>query len=243
MAGLLVLSLGRVAPAVGGEASSAAWQAFHQAEAEYQRQPKDAQAAWHFGRACFDLADFATNNNERAEIANRGIDACRQLLTRDPSSGQGHYYLALNLGQLARTRDLGALKLVDSMEREFSRAIELDAAFDYAGPERSLGLLYRDAPSILSIGSRSKARQHLQRALQLAPQYPENHLILMESCLKWGDRSGASRELKAIDEIWAKARADLAGPAWASNWAEWENRREQARKKLDGAAHLETTRR
>ena len=225
-----------------GDVATADLQAFHQAEAEFQRQPKDSQAAWHFGRACYDLADFATNNAQRAEVATRGIDACRQLIAHEPTSAPGHYYLALNLGQLARTRDLGALKLVDNMESEFSRAVELDATFDYAGPERSLGLLYRDAPSILSIGSRSKSRQHLQRAIQLAPGFPENHLILVESCLKWGDRSGASRGLKAADEIWTKARADLAGPAWTASWTEWDTRREKARTKLEAIARAEASR-
>ena len=37
-----------------------------------------ATAAWQFGRACFDLAEFATNNTERASLAEQGIAACRQ---------------------------------------------------------------------------------------------------------------------------------------------------------------------
>jgi hypothetical protein len=231
-----------VAGAVEGEQSGAALQTFRQAQADYKKQPQDPQAAWHFGRACFDLADYATNSAERAEIAAQGIAACRQSIARGSNSAPAHYYLSLNLGQLARTRDLGALKLVDEMEQEFIRAIGLDAAFDYAGPERSLALLYRDAPAIVSIGSRSKARQHLQRALQMAPQYPDNRLILIESCLKWGDRSGAARELKILDETWQKAQADFAGPAWTTSWADWEGRREQARKKLETIARLDSSR-
>ncbi|HWW02521.1 MAG TPA: hypothetical protein VNZ64_22680 [Candidatus Acidoferrum sp.] len=234
--------LGRVAQAVEGEGSAAALQAYRQEQAEHQKHPRDTQAAWHFGRACFDLADYATNNAERAEIAGQGIAACRAGVARDTNSAPGHYYLGLNLGQLARTRDMGALKLVDEMEREFSRAIALDAAFDYAGAERALGLLYRDAPSIISIGSRSKARQHLQRALQLAPQSPENRLNLIETCLKWGDRKTASLELKGLDEIWTKARADFAGPDWTASWADWEARRQQARKKLEPQVQLQAPR-
>ncbi len=78
----------------------------------------------------------------------------------NPNSAPAHYYLAMNLGQLARTEFLGALKLVREMEREFKTAAELDAQFDFAGPERSLGLLYRDAPGWpVSIGSKRKARE------------------------------------------------------------------------------------
>lgn len=238
----VVFGLGSQAQAVEGEASIPALRAFRETQAEYHKQPRDLTAAWHFGRACFDLADYATNNAERAEIAMRGIVACRQAIAQDTNSAPSHYYLGLNLGQLARTRDLGALKLVDEMEKEFTRASELEVAFDYGGAERSLGLLYRDAPSILSIGSRTKARQHLQRALQLAPQYPENRLNLIESCLKWGDRNGASRELKALDESWPKAKTDFAGPAWTVSWADWEARREQVRKKLEPPVRLDAPR-
>ena len=239
---LLVIGLVGGAPAVQGNHSEAALKAFLQAQLEFKKQAHDSQAAWQFGRACFDLADYATNSAERAAIAGQGIEACRQSVARDSNSAPGHYYLGLNLGQLARTRDMGALKLVDDMEREFIRAIELDGGFDYAGPERSLALLYRDAPAIISIGSRSKARRYLQRALQIAPQYPDNRLVLIESCLKWGDRSGAARELKTLDEAWPKAKADFAGPAWATSWADWAERREQARKKLDALARQDTQR-
>ncbi len=139
----------------------------------------------------------------------------------------------MNLGQLARTKSLGALKLVGEMEREFLSARGLDDQFDYAGPDRNLGLLYRDAPVIGSVGSRSKARKHLQRAVEVAPAYPENRLNLIEACLKWGDRPGASRELKALEEAWPRARRELAGQNYTDSWADWEARLKNARKKTE----------
>ena len=131
-------------------------QTFHQAEARFQSEPRNTEAAWQFARASFDLAEFATNSPQRAELAEQGIAACKQLLTREPNSVPGRYYLGMNLGQLARTRGIGALKLVTEMEREFSAARELDESFDNAGPDRNLGLLYRDAPGLVSIGSRAR---------------------------------------------------------------------------------------
>ena len=38
--------------------------------------------------------------------------ACRQALAQGSNSAPAHYYLGMNLGQLARTRGLSALKLV-----------------------------------------------------------------------------------------------------------------------------------
>src|SRR5439155_14472761 len=139
--------------------------------------------------------------------------------------------LGMNLGQLARTKGLGALKIVDQMEREFKAARELDEHLDYAGPDRNLGLLYRDAPSVGSVGSRTKARKHLQRAAELAPEYPENGLNLIETCLRWSDRNGARRELKALEAAWPEARSKFSGPNWSVSWADWEQRLKLGKKK------------
>jgi tetratricopeptide (TPR) repeat protein len=225
-----------ISPAAQAGEAEQVREAFRQKESEFRKQPADSNTAWQFGQACFDLADLATNKTERAEIAQLGIDACRKSITINSNSAASHYYLALNQGQLARTRMFGALKLVSQMERELSAAIELDSRFDYGGPERTLGLLYRDAPSIGSIGSRSKARQHLQRAVELAPLYPDNRLSLIESYLKWGDREAARRELKALKKGWERARLELSGSLWKASWEDWEERLQQAEKKLEEAS-------
>jgi tetratricopeptide (TPR) repeat protein len=130
---------------------------------------------------------------------------------------------------------LGALKIVGQMEREFSLVRELDPKFDQAGADRNLGLLYRDAPSIGSIGSRTKAKECLKRAVALAPQYPENRLNLIETYHKWGDRPDAQRELKALEEIWPRARKNFTGEAWEGSWADWEPRLKKLQKQLEDA--------
>ena len=142
---------------------------YHQARSRFQESTNSIEAAWQFGRACFDMADVAKTDSERARLAEEGIDACRTALAHKYGSGPPHYYLALNLGELARTKSLGALKLVREMETEFKQAIELDEKFDFGGPHRSVGLLYKDAPGWpTSIGSRNKARLHLRRANDLS---------------------------------------------------------------------------
>jgi hypothetical protein len=192
----------------------------------------DAQSAWQFGRACFDLAEFATNSAERAEIAEQGVAACKELIARAPKSAPGHYYLGMNLAQLARTRGIGALKIVSQMENEFGLASQLDASFDFGGADRNLGLLYRDAPSIISIGSRSRAKKHLERAVEISPDYPENRLNLMESCMQWSDRNGLIRESKALEDAWPRARKALTGEPWEASWVDWEARRQKLRNKM-----------
>ena len=208
----------------------------------YLAAPANTEAAWQFARACFDRAEYATNNAERAVIAEQGIIPCRKLLARNVRIAQAHHYLGMNLGQLARTKTLGALKIVDEMEREFKMARALDEHLDYAGPDRNLGLLYLEAPRIASIGDRSKARQHLLKAIQLAPDYPENRLNFAEACLKWSDHHLAKRELKALDEIVPRARVKLSGADWEANWMDWEARLQQLRKTVEEHTKTEAAR-
>ena len=132
-------------------------------------------------------------------MAQAGIAACRHLLARDPKSAAGHYYLAMDFGQLAEAEapSIAAYKLVQEIEREFKAAAELDERFDYAGPPRCLGLLYRDAPGWpVSIGSKRKAREWLEHAAALAPEYPENQLNLAESQLRWHQPVEAEEDIE-----------------------------------------------
>ncbi len=188
-------------------------------------------AALQLGKACFDLAEFATNKTERASLAEQGIAACRQALA-GTNSVQVHYYLALNLGQLARTKSLGALKLLTQMRDEFEAARRLDANYDHAGPDRNLGVIFRDAPGLFSIGDREKARQHLEKAVALAPEYPENRLDLAAAYLEWGERSKAEAQMQKLEELLPNAHQRFAGPAWDARWADWEQDRATLRSKL-----------
>lgn len=197
------------------------------ARQRFESDPTNHVAIWEFARAGFDRAEFATNDTERAALAVLGIDACRKLIARDPKSAPGHYYLGMNLGQLARTKLLGALKLVDEMEREFKAAAALEERFDHAGPQRNLGLLYYEAPVLGSIGSRTKARKHLERAVELAPDFPENRLNLAEAYLKWRDKQPLKRELEALQKLWPAAKTNFVGADWEAAWQDWTRRERQ----------------
>ena len=207
---------------------------FHRAQNQFQSDTNNPAAAWQFARACFDFNDFVTNNAGRAELANQGIAACRQLLARESNSAPGHYYLAIELGQLADTkRNLAAYKMVKEMEHEFKTACDLDEHFDYAGTARCLGLLYRDAPGWpVSIGSRRKAREWLERAANLAPEYPENQLNLVESRLRWRERTEAERAWQTLDALWPTAQTNFVGEAWERSWADWTARKNAVEQSL-----------
>ncbi|HEY3760427.1 MAG TPA: hypothetical protein VGN23_01590 [Verrucomicrobiae bacterium] len=209
------------------------------AEAEFHRTQKIYQTAENatnaipFARACFNFAGFATNKTQRASIAHLGISACRKTVADNPKLAAAHYYLAMNLGQMAQTEFMGALRIVSEMEREFKTAATLDPHYDYAGPERCLGLLYRDAPGWpASIGSNRKAKTYLEQAVTLAPNDPENLLNLAETDLQWHDLKPAQKEMAALDALWPKAQKEFTGDSWEHDRVDWTNRREALRQKL-----------
>ena len=198
---------------------------FEEARLVQHRAPEDPVAAWQFARAAFDWAEFATNDTQRAAIAAEGIRVSRQLVRAHPDLAAGRYYLAMNLGQMARTKSLGALPLVSEMEQLFQGVRTLDPQFDSAGADRCLGLLYRDAPGWpVSVGSKSKARRHLRAAMALSPDYPENRLNLLESLLQWGELDEFKTVWPGTPELIDQARKRLTGPRWEASWADWNPR-------------------
>jgi tetratricopeptide (TPR) repeat protein len=214
--------------------ASRAAQAWRDWRDRLQSQPTNVVAAWHFASACFDQCEFSRKDADRARFANEGIAACRQALAVDPNAAGAHYFLGMDLAQLARTELLGALGLLGEVEQEWQATIKLDEHFDYAGADRNLGLLYRDAPGWpLSIGSRAEARQHLLRAVALDPEYPENHLNLIEAHLKWNNHTQAVPAAAALEEILAQAKKQFTGPAWESNWEDWNKRWQAIQSKLN----------
>lgn len=230
---LLAVCLFPSISAFGGPATNqifvaSAETAMNQAWKDYLADTNSSAAAGAFARATSDFAEFATNDTQRAEIARRGIAVCRQWLAREPDSAPGHYYLGMNLGKLAQAEapSFAAYRLVHEVEAEFKTAAKLDVKYDYAGPARTLGLLYFRAPGWpLSIGSKSKAREWLERAAALAPGYPPNQLNLAEAQLKWRQRDELTVTIKNMAGIWPAAQTNFVGESWQPDWCEWDARR------------------
>lgn len=203
----------------------------------------DYETAWKAAHACFEWAEFATKDPDRARLAQEGISAARRAIQLNPKGASGYHYLAMNLGQLARTRKLSALKMVDEMEESFLKAAELQPRLDYAGPHRSVGLLYREAPGWpISVGSKTKARQHLQKAVELCPEFPENHLALLETYLKFGDYKAATNALPAAEKCLKEAPPKFSGKEWEESWEDWRERWEQMKAKVFSSKYYRSSR-
>lgn len=218
---------------------AAAEQEYHAALENWRKDSSSLTAAVAVARAAFMNAELVTRDSARAELAERGMEAARFVIARDAHHAAAHYWLAMNQGQLARTKLLGALGLVKDMVREFLQARDLDEHVDFAGPDRSLGLLYRDAPGWpTSVGDKSRARSHLLRAVKLHPEFPENQLCLLESYEKWGERERFDQQLKTAERVVQEAREKFTGPDWEYSRSDWENRLAAMKSKASGVGRV-----
>lgn len=235
---LLVLATHLVQGLIGadGTSNSRVEAAFLAAEAALAK-TNSVVHRWHLGRAAFDLAEVTSRDKEKARLAEIGRAACRAALVESPASAPAHYYLALCLGELAQTKSVGALRLIHEIQSEFETARVLDETFDYAGSDRGLGLLYLEAPSWpTSVGDRKKARQHLERAFFLAPEYPDNRLSLLELLVRVKDYRAAVAQFGALEAMWAKAKTQFTGEEWDAAWREWEHHKVSLAAKIEKLA-------
>jgi len=210
---------------------------YQEARKTWRSETNRAETALRFAAACFDWADFVSDQSQRADIAQEGIQAARRAVALEPKDAAGYYYLALDLGRLAQTKFLGALKLVNEMEVNFKRSTELDPKLDFSGAHRSLGLLYRDAPGWpTSLGDRGKARNHLKKAVELSPDYPDNQLTYLESLLNWGEKKAVAEQIATVETILKNARERLTNDASRFNWPDWDKRWEKIKSRADVVA-------
>lgn len=198
----------------------------------YLATARETDGALKMARVAFALADLSPSDEECAAAAALGVEAAQLVCQKEPRNAAAQYYLGLNLGALARTKKLEALSLLRRMETALTAASEVDAHFDHAGPDRSLGLLYLEAPGWpISVGSKRKARDCLEKAVALDPAFPDNRLTVLEAYSRWGESGLLRTGMKEYESRLAVARQSYAGPEWEQAWHDWDARWQALREK------------
>ena len=202
-------------------------------EKHHRLEPQSIEPLWRTSFVAFLLADAAGDQRKRrAYFADLGERQARAAITLAPTRVEGHYYLAVNMGYTAQSksfiRRLGALDLVPEIEKEGKIALMIDPRFDHAGPHRLLGALYLRAPGWpASIGDPEEALMHLMSAVEIAPDYPENHLYLAEALLANNRVAEAEREVNKVLMLDAEAQK-----TWAQRLSRWQMEAEALKKRI-----------
>ena len=156
----------------------------------------DYEALWRRARACAWLAEDYADNKTRGQLAERGMEYAKRAVAREPNRIEGHYYLAQNALLSGSTKSWSWLTMIPQVRDEALAAAKIDEKYDHAGPLRLLGVLYATIPGWpASVGDPTLAIQYLQRALQIDPDYPENHLRMAQA-LKADEQQYSQESLK-----------------------------------------------
>lgn len=126
------------------------------------------EVAWRLARVCFLMAKRLANRPQRIEVAQHGAEHARTAISQRNDRVEGHYYLALDLAQIAEAES--RLSLIKPMVAAAERAAKINPAYDHGGPLVFLGKVHLTAPAWpVSVGNVEQAISLLERALALAP--------------------------------------------------------------------------
>lgn len=133
---------------------------------------------------------------EREDRLNRCMDHTNRVLHHSPKAAAAYFLRGVCRGRLGEMQGLWAsLGIIDPFRDDMHKALKLDASVGQGGPHRALGRLYYELPFFLG-GDLEKSIEHLQSAVELGPDYWENHFYLGESYLSGGRVPEAQRELQ-----------------------------------------------
>jgi hypothetical protein len=177
----------------------------------------DFEILWRAARYRWWLADGATEEKFKKQIAKEGWLLAERAVKARPEGMQGHYYVALNIG--AYSQAVGILKaLGEGLEGKFNDELEkarkADGSFDRMGPTNAKGRYWWELPwPKRDLG---KSRTELKSVAEKHPEHLRAWLYLAETELK----DGNAKEAKTyIDKV--TSGADAYDPPEARRMKKW----------------------
>lgn len=170
------------------------------------KNPDCYEAAWKLARAYFFLGDLLPETKElkdrHREMGEKGMFYGKRALELNPEGIEGHYYYGLSLAQYSIGISIvkALLKgLGPEYERQIKKAIEINEAYNYAGPLRAMGRYWYRLP--WPKRDLKKSIDYLERAANIAPMIIRGHVYLAETYLKKGKKDLAGSQLKEAIEM------------------------------------------
>jgi len=144
------------------------------------------------------------------DYAEKGMEIAERCLMHAPENAGCRYWRAVNTGLYYKIRVVGYQSGIRKMIDDCNAVISLDPKYEHAGAYRMLGQLYTQLPqtggNVESVTrDLSLAESYLKKAVELAPDYPENYLSLAENYLsqeKFGDAIEALADAKSLVQQW-----------------------------------------
>jgi tetratricopeptide (TPR) repeat protein len=146
---------------------------------------------------------FEDNEKKQELYYEHGVNYGKEAITLNPKAIYGNYWYASNVGMLGLCRGvMASLASVDPMKKSMEIVLKENEKFFFAGPHRALGRLFHQAPGWpISVGNKTKALEHLERACELSPEFINNRLFLAELYIDIGQKTKAKQHLEWLESV------------------------------------------
>jgi len=142
----------------------------------------------------------ATTLEERRQWADRARNVAEKAIEKDPSNSDAFAVYGEALGQWANAhKGIHSLKAVREAVKALEHAISLNPKNAYA--HMLLASFYREAPSVVSVGDKTKALDQAKKAVEFGPGYAINHLVLAKVYLDLDRKKEAIAQLQIIGNL------------------------------------------
>jgi tetratricopeptide (TPR) repeat protein len=140
-----------------------------------------------------DGEDKLVNFEEGVSWGEKGVEV-------NEGSLESNFWLAVNYGSFGQEKGImKSLSLITPIKQCAEKVIDIDESYFYGGPWRVLGRLYNKAPGFpFSIGDNKKAKECLEKAVELGPKFYLNHLFLAEFYISNWETAKAKEHLDWI---------------------------------------------
>ncbi len=176
------------------------------------------------------------NRGKAKAAAMHGRELAERCLMTAPEEAGCYYWRAVNTGLYYKIHVIGYQNGIKQMISDCEKVISLDARYDHAGAYRMLGELYLKLPQTAGrpdsiTRDMDLSEKYLRKAVEIAPDYPENQIMLSEVLLEQDNISGAIEALSAARDLTPRWKNDASYSDWKSTLMALEHKIGKAKNK------------
>ncbi len=182
--------------------SGNAQKSFDMAEAALKAGGDEFEARWRMARGAFWVAERSSDKKVKETMGWRGYEEGLKASKLQPGRVEGYYFGVISLGQYSIA--IGVLKAIGKgvkgkFESMGNKAVAVNPAYDFGGPDRAMGVYWRDLPKIAR--DLKKAEKHIKASIDKGEVKIRSHFYLAEIYLMTDRRDLAKAELEKCSQM------------------------------------------
>jgi len=156
------------------------------------------EAYWKAARAAWWLGEHDAARADRLEDYQKGMDDARKAIVLNPDSVEAHFWLGGNEGSYGDTKGvMKSLGMVKPIRHEMAEVIRINDRYNNGSAYQILGVVDYKVPGFIG-GSKTRAKEELQKALVMGPNDPFHHYYMAEYWKITGDKEKLKAELNIL---------------------------------------------